>query len=108
MENALGKLENTKTMSQTPKTNAFGKVPKALSLKMPKISAERPGYENPFGTRFTVFALAFNALGLGTLAFGGISIGGNVLAAEVVLGSSLVCLSAYLLRSIIGNRGKKN
>jgi hypothetical protein len=66
---------------------------------MPKVSVD-----NPLGTRFTVFALAFNAFGLVTLTFGGISIGGNAVAADLVLGSSLVCLSAYLLRSLWANR----
>jgi hypothetical protein len=88
----------------------FGSKEKTVKvLKVPNVSVsgQKTGFENPLGNKFTVFALAFNAFGLATLSLGGVSIGGNALAAEAVLGSSIVCLSAYLLRSIIGNRGKR-
>ena len=83
---------------------------KAKAVKMPAVSTApvaETSVENPLGTKFTVFALAFNAFGLATLTVGGISIGGNALAADFVLGSSLVCLSAYLFRSLWGNRRKR-
>lgn len=109
MKDAIGKLETSQKIS----TATIGKVPKqALSIKMPSITGpateKSEAFTNPLGTRFTVFALAFNAIGLAALTIGGVSIGGNVIAADAVLGSSLVCLSAYLFRSIISNRRKNN
>lgn len=113
MEDALGKLETVKKTGISEKRFAVGSVSKqALKLvKMPTVSGvpqAKAAFDNPLGTRFTIFAMAFNGIGLATLTFGGVSIGGNIVAAEVVLGSSLVCLSAYLFRSIIGNRRKNN
>jgi hypothetical protein len=112
MEDVIGKFETIQKMGTTKEMKMIGKVPKkALTIKMPsmpKVPTEQSSFDNPLGTKFTVFALAFNALGLASLTIGGVSIGGSIVAAEAVLGSSLVCLSAYLFRSIIGNRRKKN
>jgi hypothetical protein len=112
LKHSLGKFaKNTKTGPSVATIGSAGVPQRALTtMNLPQVSASsigQTGYENPLGTRFTIFALAFNAFGLATLTLGGISIGGNALAADAVLGSSLVCLSAYLIRSIIGKRGKK-
>jgi hypothetical protein len=112
LKETLGKITKSgQTGILTGTAGSAGVPQKALSSMevptMPAGSLEKTGFENPLGTRFTVFALAFNAFGLATLTLGGISIGGNVIAADAVLVSSIVCLSAYLTRSIIGKRGKK-
>jgi hypothetical protein len=112
LKDTLGKFtKNSQTAIAVDKIGSAGVPQKALaSMELPTITTstvEKTGFENPLGTRFTVFALAFNAFGLATLTLGGISIGGNVIAADVVLGSSLVCLSVYLIRSIKGKWGKK-
>jgi hypothetical protein len=112
LKDSLGKFtKNSKTGTSVAKVRPAGVPQQALTtMELPTIPAsskEQTSFENPLGTRFTIFALAFNAFGLATLTFGGISIGGNALAADAVLGSSLVCLSAYLIRSIVGKIRRK-
>ena len=112
LKDTLGKFtKNSKTSVSAATVGSAGVPQQALTtMELPTIPAssmEKTGFENPLGTRFTVFALAFNAFGLATLTIGGISIGGNAIAADAVLGSSLVCLSAYLIRSLKEKWGKK-
>lgn len=111
LKDTLGKFtKNSKTDSFATVGSAGVPLQTLTAMELPSIperSIEQTGFENPLGTRFTIFALAFNAFGLATLTIGGISIGGNAIAADAVLGSSLICLSAYLIRSITEKRGKK-
>jgi hypothetical protein len=111
LKDTLGKFaKNTKTGVSVATAGSTTVPQQAITMDLSQVSVSsigQTGFENPLGTRFTIFALAFNAFGLATLTLGGISIGGNALAADSVLGSSLVCLSAYLIRSIMGKRGKK-
>jgi hypothetical protein len=106
MTETIGNLET----GQKTSTLTLGKVPKqARSINMPTVTGtamEKNEAANPLGTRFTIFALTFNAIGLATVTFSGTPIAGNMIAGEIVLGSSMVCLSAYLARSISANKKK--
>jgi hypothetical protein len=81
----------------------------SLKLPTPNLSGNIPEKTeaDPLrGTRFTVFAMAFSTLGLLAITFSGVPVAGNIVVADLVLGSALVCLSTSLYRSIISNRRK--
>jgi|WetSurMetagenome_2_1015567.scaffolds.fasta_scaffold23551_4 hypothetical protein len=63
--------------------------------------------EGMLSTKFTVFAMAFNVIGLVAVTFGGTGFSGNVPVAELVLGSSMVCLIVSSFRSSFSNIKEK-
>ncbi|MCW3999225.1 MAG: hypothetical protein NWE93_03200 [Candidatus Bathyarchaeota archaeon] len=59
--------------------------------------------ETHMGTKFCAIAMSLNILGLAAVSFSGASFSGNVVVADIVLGSSLACLAVSLVRSTFKN-----
>jgi hypothetical protein len=78
----------------------FGKMSEAITTSTAtQISSENSETTGILGTKFTVFAIAFNIIGLAAVTFGNSSFSGNVAAADIVLGCSLSCLTVSMFRS---------
>ncbi len=87
----------------------MGKISQATPIiAVPKVAPTATTQtEGSLGTKFTVFAMSFNIVGLAAVTFGNTAFGGNIVAADLVLGSSLACLTANLIYSIKGRFGRK-
>jgi hypothetical protein len=59
--------------------------------------------ETHMGTKFCAIAISLNVMGLAAVSFSGASFAGNAVVADIVLGSSLVCLTVSLIRSTFKN-----
>ncbi|MCW4024858.1 MAG: hypothetical protein NWF01_07480 [Candidatus Bathyarchaeota archaeon] len=78
----------------------FGKMSEAITTSTAtQITSENVETTGILGTKFTVFAIAFNIIGLAAVTFGNTAFSGNVAAADLVLGCSLACLTASMFRS---------
>ena len=110
MKDTLGKFKPQTGISPVT-VESIGVPDQAVNLTISptvsEINVEKTGVDTPLGTRFTVFAMGFNVLGLAAVNFGNLPIAGNAVVADIVLATSLVCLSASLFRSMIGEKSKK-
>ncbi len=112
MKDTLGKYQGKaqKTEISIDKVELIG-IPEALNLVgIPTVSENTKGktdLESPLSTRFTVFAMGFNVLGIAAVNFGNIPIAGNSMVADIVLASSFACLSFSLFRSLISKKSGK-
>jgi hypothetical protein len=87
----------------------FGQLSEAIAVtsvvtQAPLKQTEATGV---LGTRFTAFAMSFNVIGIFAVTFGNTAFSGNVLVADLVLVSSMVCLTASLFRSSLSRVKQK-
>jgi hypothetical protein len=79
----------------------FGQISEAIKITPTAIQVtdEKADTSGILGTKFTVFAIAFNIIGLAAVTFGNTAFSGNIAAADLVLGCSLACLTASMFRT---------
>jgi hypothetical protein len=77
----------------------LSKISQAVTVASPTTQTPQQTTEGILGTKFTVFAMAFNVVGILAVTFGNTAFSGNIAVADLVLGTSLVCLTASLFRS---------
>jgi hypothetical protein len=112
MKDTLGTYrEKTQSIGNSfDKVESIG-IPEALNLVgIPTVSENNIGkteLDSSLSTRFTVFAMGFNVLGLAAVNFGNIPIAGNAMVADLVLASSFACLSFSLFRSLVSKKTGK-
>jgi hypothetical protein len=86
----------------------FGQISEAMKVT-PVVTQASPQTEATcvLGTKFTAFAISFNVIGILAVTFGNTAFSGNVLVADLVLASSLVCLIGSLFRSSLSRVKQK-